>query len=179
MTINLTTLDAELKADLLDISDSVLETYFTSDNIRKNLFPNGHVVVDTVPFKILASNIAAIRGPDNSSVVYSDVQMADDKFTGLLSFGTLYKVKQPAFQYTIEIYGNDKDCLRIHLAGHIRRFVKEADGITCLALYIGKHFKTEWIDEILSDYGVSKRIYYNPHSSNLRYKEQYLFEKIL
>ena len=164
--------DAKLDSSLEHITDAALEALITSEDTKHYLFPSERVVVDTVPYQLMKANVPLMRGPNNSIVAFSDVRKESDTYSGLLSFGTLYRIKQPAFQYTVELDGKDESSLGIHLSSHLKNLIERVDDKTCIVFYLGKHIPVETIDTIMSEYGIKR-----DSSSNAYFTEQFLFEK--
>ena len=172
--------DDQLNVDLENIPDTALETLITSEEFRQYLFPSDRLVVDTVPYQLMKANVPILRGPDNDrTVVFSDVRKENDTLAGVLSFGILYRVKQPSFQYTIEIYGKDETSLTKHLMGHLKNVIETTDGETYMITFTEKHIQTKVINKTLSDFGVKRTFVRDPVTSEILFTEQFLFEKSL
>ena len=164
--------EAQINSSLDNVTDAALEALITPENTKPYLFPTERVVVDTVPYQLMKANVPLMRGPNNSIVAFSDVRKESDTYSGLLSFGTLYRIKQPSFQYTVELYGKDESSLRPHLSSHLKNLFERVDQKTCIVFYLGKQIPVETIDKIMSDYGIKR-----DSSSNAYFTEQFLFEK--
>ena len=169
--------EVQRNADLENISDTALETLITSEETKQYLFPSERVVVDTVPYQPIKTNVPILRGPNGSTIVFSDVRNASGAYTGLLSFGTLYRVKQPSFQYTVELYGKDETSLGNHIMSHLKNLIEQVDGETYMVFYLEKHIQIENVDKALEGCGIKRTFVRDPVTSKILFTEQFLYEK--
>ena len=162
------------------VSESLLTEYLTSTDVKKYLFPEDRIIVDYVPFKLLSSNISLMRGPGDVTTIFSDVRILNNQHAGLLSFGTFYPVSgQNKFLCIIEMYGTDESSLKKHAAGHLKRIAQKADDITSIVMSVDRKISTEIVDEVFKEFAVTRRIWRDPNTSEVCYKDSFLWEKKL
>ena len=133
-----------------------------------------------MPYKLLSSNVPLMRGPGDVTAIFSDVRIDNNQSAGLLSFGTLYQVNgRDKFRCTIEMYGTDVSSLKKHAVAHLKRIVQNANDVTSIGMFIDKTISTEIVDEIFKEFDVTRRIWRDPNTSEVIYKDTFLWEKKL
>ena len=145
--------DQLLGEELESVSSETLHKYMCLGEYSTTFFPEGRVLVNSVPFKLISSNVQFIL-KDEHTTSFSDIHNTTD---GLLSFGTLYRVQSYSYQYTINIYGNDLKCLRRHLMRHLMELKSKASGSICILMPVRKDFPCETVDSIFSELGFERQ----------------------
>lgn len=114
--------------------------------------------------------------PSEFLEVFSDMRTEADTYKGLLSFGSIYKVKAVPYKYSLDVYGTDSNSLKIHLVKHLMRMKQKATGTTVFVVTVDENFRSEIVEEILRQLGGTKAKD-DPYSGY--YTQQFLFEKTL
>lgn len=174
--IHLCESDEDTTKGLAAASADVLTTYIHSEALSKYLFPHGRVIVDFVPFRLIDSNVPFMTEPSKFLEVFSDVRTEADAYKGLLSFGSIYKVKAVPYKYSLDIYGTDCNSLKVHLVKHLMRMKQKATGTTAFVVTLNETFRSEIVEEILKQLGGTKA---KDDPDSGYFTQQFLFEKHL
>ena len=145
--------DQLLGEELESVSSETLHKHMCLEEYSTTFFSEGRVLVNSVPFKLINSNVQFIL-KDEHTTSFSDIHNTTD---GLLSFGTLYRVQSYSYQYTINIYGNDLKSLRRHLMRHLMELKTKASGSICILMPVRKDFPCETVDSIFSELGFERQ----------------------
>ena len=165
--------------ELILVSDSCLTVYVTSKEVAEYLFPSGRIIVDYVPFKLLASNVKLMRAPNNFTQMFSDVRLDDGKPVGLLSIGTFYSAKNSTGLCIMELYGTDVSSLKSHVAVHLKRVSQLVSSASNITLYIDKRIPSVEVDGVFSGFGLTRFTWQDPNTGETGYTDHFLFEKQL
>ena len=139
------------------VTDGLLASYIRSEVVSKYLFPQGRIVVNSVPYKAMESNIPVLREQKDASVIFSDLCNSDPS-SGMLSIGTLFHVKNPAFAYNIELYGSDTGSARSHIARHMLRLTDKVSELTGVFVFVDETFPFDVVDKVFLDYGINRTL---------------------
>lgn len=148
------TIPPAVTSQLYLVTDVILSEYFASNPIKKYLFPQGRILVNSIPYRPMSTNIPLILDKSGYTEIYSDVVLGNKECTGLLSVGTVYPVKRPKFAYNIEIYG---DCtsiksLETHIARHLTRITEKACGKVSIHVVIDENVSRTTVDKVMLQY---------------------------
>ena len=168
--------DVDTTTGLTAVTDDVLTTYINSEALSKYLFPHERVIVDFVPFRLMDSNIPFMSESSEFLEVFSDIRTEDGAYKGLLSFGSLYKVKTVPYRYALDVYGTDSNSLKSHTDKHLMRMKRKASVTTTLVVILDKTFKQETVEETLKQLGGTQS---NDDPDSGYHYQQLLFEKNL
>ena len=138
------------------VTDVILTEYFSTEAIKNYLFPEGRMLVNTVPYRLMRENIPLIMDKSGFTEILSDVVLGNNnnKCTGLLTVGTIYPVKRPKFAYNIEIYGDCVISLDAHIACHLERIANKAYGRVSIHVVVGDKVSRTQVDKVMLQYGV-------------------------
>ena len=153
------------------VTDTILATYFASERISCYLFPHERILVNSIPYRLLSSNIPLIMKNSSITEIYSDVEVGDNGCTGLLSVGTVYPVKQPVFAYNIEMYGDDINSLEPHIFRHLKRMTQRTYGKISIHVVVDENMSHTTVDKVMMQCGVTKgsaRLSTNAEEETLR-----------
>ena len=143
--------------DVLKIPFDDLVTYFRSNEVSSYLFPSNRIMVDIVPYKLMASNIDIMKGASGEhTTVFTDVRIDNGSARGVLSFGTLFKAQKVSYVYGIEFYGTDVISAQRHMARHMSDLQQKATGEICLMMFVQNDFPQKIADEICLKYGMQR-----------------------
>ena len=150
------------------VGDNLLVEYITAQTTANYLFPQDRVIINFVPYRLIASNVSLTNYFEAFTQVFTDVHTQCGKQRGLISFGTSYKVPAFSCSYNINIYGNDMNSFERHVQKHLSRLKQKTVDRAAVTLFVDETFPGEMIDEVLQKYGATKA-----HNSPRR---QLLFE---
>ena len=139
------------------VTDGLIASYIRSEVVSKYLFPQGRVVVNSVPYRAMESNIPVIREQKDATVIFSDL-CNSNPLSGMLSTGTLFHVKSPAFAYNIELYGSDTGSVRSHIARHMLRLTDKVSELTGVFVFVDETFPFDVVDKVFLDYGINRTL---------------------
>ena len=158
---------------LRSMSDLQLSLHFTSKVLRDYICPEGRMIVEDVPYKIMDTNIRFMRQPNDYSAIYSDIKVEPGRCSGLLSFGHVYPTALPQYRYGLDLFGKDTTTLRIHIVKHLIRLKECTKGVTAMVVHVPEAFDLEKVDMVFEEFGISRR----PHSDpKLKSRQLYAFE---
>ena len=120
-----------------------------------------------------------MRGPHETTNMFSDIKTDSNSFKGLFSSSTFYPTLNPQFLCNIETYGTDFQSLREHLMRHIIILQKHTTGDTHLLLFGHQGLPVEDTVKFFSDHGVSRYKWCDSKNPKKIYSEQILFERDL
>ena len=169
--------DTDIKeaSQLPTISESNLSKYFKSKAMCDYLAPEGRMLIDVVPYKMIDANISFMMQPRQYMEVYSDVNQSEDTYSGLLSFGLLFPIARPQYKYMVDLFGTDYQSLRSHIVKHLMRLKRETTGVTALLIYVSDEFDVKKLDDLMSEFGITR----HPHESKeLPSRQVYAFEGV-
>ena len=162
---------------LKTVSDIHLSLYFKSRVIRDYLSPEGRLLVDAVPYRMIDANIPFMIQPEKYTAIYSDLKVHGGGCSGLLSFGLVFPIRRPQFNYVLNIFGSDTSTLRTHIVKHLLRLKDRTKEVTALVVFVPKSFDLHEVDKVFEDFGISRR----PHKSayqQLKSNQIYAYEII-
>lgn len=168
-----------VECDLTLVDDDLLSEYIAATETSAYLFPDDRIIVEFIPFKPVLSNVPLLRGPEGFTEVFSDVRTEESQWKGLLSFGTMYKIRAVSYKYAIDIYGSDIKSFERHVQRHMLRMHENAEGTIAIALYLDDCFPSEMVDTVLQRYDGVKTINPDPACRSGYNTQQLLFEKYL
>ena len=145
---------------LLKVTNTILSTYFKTHHLRQYLFPEDRILVNSIPYRLMQSNIPIIFS--NNKIIdmcmYTDVSYCTDSYKGLLSIGTSYPVPRPSFAYNIELYGEDSDSIEKHVVCHLNKMTDiKAEKISVYVCF-GEKLCQQRVEEIFSKYNIPRQI---------------------
>lgn len=169
---------------LTTVSESLLESYLISKDLKSYLFPDGRFILDYVPFKLMDQNFPFITGPREFRNIFSDVRFNGSHCAGLLSCVTVYPCKDLLFHCTVEIYGTDVSSIAKHISKIMKLIQQkvvdtERTGRVRIGLHLEKTVSPEFVDQAFTKHGVPRTIWRDQNTSKERYTEVFLFEKAL
>ena len=146
--------------DLSEVTENLLFTYFTKQHLHQYLFPKDRILVNSVPYRLMESNIPLIFSNKKfmDMRIRTDVGTRGDNYKGLLSIGTGYPVPRPSFAYNIELYGEDNDSLEKHILYHLKSM--SSLKVETISLYVcfDEKLCQQRISEIFSKYDIPRQI---------------------
>ena len=146
--------------DLSEVTENLLLTYFTKQHLHQYLFPKDRILVNSVPYRLMESNIPLIFSNKKfmNMCIRTDVGTRGDNYKGLLSIGTGYPVPRPSFAYNIELYGEDNDSLEKHIMYHLKSM--SSLKVETISLYVcfDEKLSQQRISEIFSKYNIPRQI---------------------
>ena len=167
--------DVEKVQQLIQVTDSQLAGYMRSETTTRYLFPRDRIVVNSVPYKVMESNIPAIREQKDFTVIYSDVKfnfLKDPR--GILSIGSLFPIPNAAHAYNIELYGSaSQDSIRRHIVKHLLRLREKTSELTSVFVFVDEDFPFDILDNIMLDLGLQKKPWHTQMTKRM------MFEKVL
>ena len=135
---------------LEEVSDVDLKEHFRSTDIAKYLAPQGRLILNQVPFQLYPSNMSIMRGQVVGTQIYSDVRLNDaGRCSGLLSFGTHFKVKEPYFKYVLDVFGTDFQSMEKHLLAHLNNLRTITVSPTMVLIFVSEHFDLQALSVII------------------------------
>ena len=179
-SVSLTATEETTAPSLEELDNDRLAEYMESKEKSKYLFPHDRIIVNWVPFKLLKSNIPFMRGPNETTNMFSDVQTDHtNTYKGIVSTATFYPCPNPQNLCNLEIYGTNFQSLREHLVRHIMILQKQTKGVTHLLLFGHQGFPVEDAVKFFSEHGVSQYAWCDSEHPKRMYSEQILFERDL
>ena len=175
--ITLGELDIQQAMRLTTATDTHLARYFKSHDISKYISPQGRMIVDMVPLKMISSNIRFMKGPEGYTSVFSDIRMENDKCAGLLSFGTVFPIPRPPFHCNLDIFGSDTKTLKQHILRHLMVMQGKVKGEVAILVMVQEDFDMDKLDGVFEDFGIKRKIWYDSTYPTLRYSQLYLYER--
>ena len=172
----LSDLDKSGAMNLKTVTEADISIYFSSEKIRTYISPEGHMIIDMVPLRMIPSNIRYMTGPKGYTAVYSDIRIENDKCRGLLSFGTVFPVINPPFHYNLDIFGSDTSTLKEHLVRHLMFMQPKVTDVVGVMPMVQEDFDMQELDKVFEDFGVQRKIWYDSTYPTLKYSQLFLFE---
>ena len=149
--------DIETVDDVFQIPFDDLVAYFRSSDVTSYLFPSGRIMVDIVPYKLLASNIDIMKTySSHHTVAFTDVRIENGSARGVLSFGTLFRAQKVSYVYGIEFYGTDVISVQRHIIKHMTELKQRAYGEVCFMMFVQNDFPRKLADELCLKYGMER-----------------------
>ena len=161
---------------LEDVTSELLKTCLQSEYRKSHLFPGKRISINSVPYKLMESNIPLIMN-DSHTTAFSNVDFESGSCKGLLSFGTLFRVQKFSYQYTVDIYGNDRDSVRRHVLRHLSELNRKASGSVCVLFPFQKELSPEHVDKIFLEFGSKRANMPGSEDANTWITCDFLFEK--
>ena len=163
---------------LSKVTDTMLSTYFKTHHLIQYLFPEDRILVNSIPYRLMQSNIPIIFS--NNKIIdmcmYTDVSYCTDRYKGLLSVGTSYPVPRPSFAYNIELYGEDNDSLEKHIVCHLKKMADiKAEKISVYVCF-GEKLSQQRIEGIFSKYNIPRQTLGNPKDTERSPMKRVLLE---
>ncbi|XP_067664206.1 uncharacterized protein [Haliotis asinina] len=105
-----------LTTDLLleEVNSSVMMSLFGDKNAHKNLFPEGKIIVDWVPLRLLPANMKYIL----ESKTLALQSRGDNSLVSLLTVGTPIRCERGT-RYSLDVFGSDASALPHHMTRHL------------------------------------------------------------
>ena len=165
--------DVEKTRQLFEVTDSQLAAYINLESSRQYLFPKDRIVVNSVPYKVMESNIPVIREQKDLTVIYSDVRFNFLKVPrGMLSFGTSFPVHNAAHAYNIELYGSDSvENVRHHIVKHLLRLKEKTCEPTSVFVFVDEDFPFDIVDKVMLDLGIQKRLWHKQMTKRMMFEK--------
>ena len=154
------------------VTDDLLVSYIRSKTISQYLFPKDRIVVNSVPYRVLESNIPLLKEQGDMTVILSDVNTNSSSPQGILSIGTIFPVRNPSYAFNIEIYGSDYPSIRAHIVKHLIRLKDIRPKLTSVYVFVDEDFPFAVVDKIFLEFGISRTIF-------RVFTKRYMFEKLL
>ena len=162
---------------LKTVTEADISSHFSSKKIKDYLSPEGHMIIDMVPLRMINSNIHYMTGPNGYTAVYSDIRIENGQCRGLLSFGTVFPVKRPPFHNNLDIFGSDTATLKEHIVRHLMFMRQKGTGVVGVLAMVQEDFDMLQLDKVFEDFGVKRKILYDSTYPNLKYSQLYLYER--
>ena len=164
------------------VTEDLMSSYICCKPTRDYLFPCGRVLVDGVPFKLMQANVPLMFEQRAIQTIFSNVTCITetlDEYKGLLSIGTIQRVKEPAYIYNIEIYGNDVTSLAKHLHKHLDVIKNRASDVACVFLFVLETVSEDIVDDIFFQYDIARKVWIDKSNNTPCLTKRLVFEKRL
>ena len=162
---------------LESVTDQKLSVYLASNSVQEYLWPERRMIVDMVPLRTIESNITHIRGPEEFTAIFSDIRTENDKCSGLLSFGTVFKVQKHPYHINLDIFGSDTRTLMEHIVRHLLVLKSKVKGEVAVLAMVQEDYDMEKLDSVFNSFGVERKIWFDSTYPSLRYSKLYLYER--
>ena len=174
-------LETSQSKELTLVTETLMGSYIDSKDICDYFFPQGRVVVDGVPFKLLPENVPLMFEQNDIIVMFSDLDNDSKNCKGLLSIGTTQKVKNPSYIYNIELYGNAKNlnCLKCHIDKHLNVLKELAFETVCIFVFVANECLEGKVDEVFHGYGISRKFWHDSTAGDVTLTKRLVYERKL
>ena len=162
---------------LESVTDQKLSVYLASNLVQEYLWPERRMIVDMVPLRTIESNITYMRGPEDFTAIFSDIRIENDKCSGLLSFGTVFKVQKHPYHMNLDIFGSDTRTLTEHIVRHLLVLKSKVKGEVAVLAMVQEDYDMEKLDSVFNSFGVERKIWFDSTYPSLRYSKLYLYER--
>ena len=177
--IHLKNSDLQSVTTITEVSEDLLKSYIQSEEAKKYLFPHNRIIVNWIPYRLMTSNVPLMALSSSTTYIYTDVNISSCTYSGLLSVGTLYPVKEPSFLYNLDIYGRNSQSLRSHLVKHLVILKEKTIGVTNVLLFADGGIPPEHIIEEFKELGFILYQWQGQKNAKQIWNVQLLFEREL
>lgn len=145
----------QMARDLVPVSDPDLSELFKDSRIVDYIAPTGLLMVHVVPLKPVVENITCIRGLENSTVIYSDINFESGEYGGLLSCCTKFNTPSSSkygHAYYVDMFGTDASRVKKHIVRHFMDIEKLSGAMFYVSLPDGVDFGE--VTKVLTEYNI-------------------------
>ncbi|XP_053404074.1 histidine N-acetyltransferase-like [Mercenaria mercenaria] len=139
---------------------------YLSEPYSNYLFPEGRIIVDLVPMRLIESNLKLAQG--GNTVFVSDVQISSNEYKklntfdtpqvkGILTASSVYCTRDFAEMVLIlDVFGSDLSTFNNHVAFHLKRLRESTPQQVHFKIYTSKGCDCSVIDYTLAQFGIKK-----------------------
>lgn len=150
----------------------ILNKHALTEMIRKRryypkIFQDGRLVIDTVPYSIIESNVPLLLSVRTNTVVLFPSSQHDT----LLTFGNYFHIQTGGIMCYLDIYGNPGETLASHVSLHVKTFLELVIDIFTIGVFYNGDFSSI-INQEMIGLGLEK-------TEQINYKEVAIIEQIV
>lgn len=117
-------------------------------NLSSQMFKDNRIIIDTVPYRLMESNIPMILMERTKAVA----SYLDDNKKSIVTFGSYFKLSNGELFCNLDIYGDVGKALAHHIYIHIQNFVEHIKDIFTIEVRCNESSPT--IDKAMSENGL-------------------------
>ncbi|XP_025087082.1 histidine N-acetyltransferase-like [Pomacea canaliculata] len=179
-TVELTSFDVSFKAATrfpelkMLCNDDMTSIMSCEDGRLRHLFPDGRIILDQKPYRLMAANVPLITNTCTHRVFLATDAKSPPLDTGLLSVPTVlsagsYFACSKGTWYITDVYGEgSEEELRAHITWHLLRSADVGNGNVVFSI-----FHTRGLADFLTDLGKTFPL----RTSSVSYKKPIVFEE--